>query len=425
MVAISLVSGLSACAEYVGHHRLGAVASTSLSPAPERLTRHIIRKSDMAPKPQQRPSFDGEQVAQHGGASSLSDAADAFSNAASRAPSQADRDFEEASIDPLATPEATSAMRRLPVTPQSDEFLAQAGAAERNPGSRAGIFGTVTDSDELIVNGIRLGPEARGDRDIHVGDVVAIEATETNGMISASSIEEIHALIGPMSDEVPVGAAHELTVMGVPVTLASGGKIIDAKTRAVMDSYALSVGDRLAVSGLWQGDAVIADRIEKLPEDGPDQISGAYRSAATGAFIGPLAIEGRVNPASASEQFARASGRFENGRFIASNMSIGIPKALATPGARLSIEGFLRSGGSSGMLGYRIDGLGLELDSQAAPSVQIAGGRAILIGEAAKDTGAIFMANRGVALPNAFDRRLQILQQIDDGFAPHNADPLR
>lgn len=435
--AISLAGSLSACAQYVGFDIHSGAVATGLAPTPERLTRNVVREPAQAPRPSPRPTLAtgfspkvAQAVQREPEHPSLSAAADVFSDASAAASEVDEIEFEKAAVDTpfdvMTVPEAARTLEPLSVIAPPYSLLAQSGPVGVDKESVAGIYGTVTDSDTFVVNGIRIERSAAEALGIEVGDVVAIEATETNGMISASSIEEIHALIGPMSTDVPVGAAHQLTVMGVPVMLAAGGKIVDSETRSEIDSYSLSIGDRLAVSGLWQGDAVIADRIERVQDQGPDQISGALRHKQAQSFIGPLALKGPVSAGNAPEQFARASGRYEDGRFIALDLALGVPKALAAPGARLSIEGFLRSGGSAGVLGYRIDGLDLELDSNSTPPLQIAGGRAILIGEAAAgDSSPMFKANRGVALPNAFERRLKILDQIDDGFDPNNSAPLR
>lgn len=469
----AMTLSLSACAELVSLRDSSAPAAAGLASSPAGLTRNVVRRASPAPvalaeraapvppepvrvgpidvgpvevgpveggpveegpfetAPIELAQNDLAQTAMENGPVSLSEAADVYSAVAE----MFERDdlsysdaIAETPFDPLAVPEAAAAMKPLVLDAPAPggRTASEAAAADDLPGPRvpAGIYGTVTDAEKLIVNGIQIETAGARPEGLEIGDVVAIEGTEVNGFVNAASIEEIHALIGPMSDDIPLGSAHELTVMGVPVTLSSGTRIVDRDTRNEIDSFSLSVGDRLAVSGLWQDGAVIANRIERLSDSGPDEIAGALRHVDSAAFIGPLAIDGAPAGA-AAEQFARVSGRYDNGRFVARDVAVGVPKALSVPGARLSIEGFLRSTGSSGMLGYRIDGLAMPLDPQATPSVQVAGGRAILIGESGDAAGAVFKAKQGVPLPNAFEHRLEILSTINDGFEPHNASPLR
>lgn len=348
--------------------------------------------------------------------------------------------LDQSRFDPMTVPEASAAMRRVSLeafggdgfetAAKRDARSMNSGASEQQSAGDAGIFGTVTGFGSIYVNGIRIETEAGATRGLEIGDVVAVHATERNGALRAASIEEVHALIGPLTSEIKIGAAHQLEIMGVSVTLAPEASIIDEGTRQAIDPYALVPGDRLAVSGLWQGEAVIANRVELLKDSGRDHVAGVLRRDDEGvARIGPIEVTGEVLADELGDQkgrvFARVYGRFFDARFESESLKVGIPQALAQPGVRLSIEGFLLAGSANGAPSYLIDGLGLTLDPGANPSTQVAGGRAILIGESDVDAPGVFRPRQGVPLPNAFDRRLKILDEIGDGFEPSNGAPLR
>ncbi len=159
------------------------------------------------------------------------------------------------------------------------------GADDRGLGGsgiRAGIIGVVTGFGSLCVNGyevdldetsvVTLEGRPASEADIHLGQLVVIEAGREGGKLRAASVDVRLAAMGPVS---AVGAdGKTLTVLGQTVRLAD-------MTAAAAEKIA--PGDWVAVSGLRDADAVIeGTSVVRLPRAG------------TRAMVAGVVREGRV-----------------------------------------------------------------------------------------------------------------------------------
>ncbi len=135
-------------------------------------------------------------------------------------------------------------------------------------GIRAGIIGVVTGFGSLCVNGyeveldetsvVTLEGQLATEADIHLGQLVVIEADQSEGKLRAARVDVRLAAIGPVST---VGAdGKTLTVLGQTVRLAD---------MAAEAAEKVAPGDWVAVSGLRDADAVIeGTSVVRLPRAG-------------------------------------------------------------------------------------------------------------------------------------------------------------
>jgi hypothetical protein len=203
-------------------------------------------------------------------------------------------------------------------------------AQDRGMGG-TGIIGTVTGFGSICVNGFRVaygtstpvsidGVPVSADI-LARGMTVAATATVQGGTLQASSIEILHALVGPVTAKTATG----LAVMGVAVETAYA---------AGTPAAALAVGDMVAVDGLQRENSII-DATHIIAVAANSQAS--VRGVAMNDTIGGVAImaSGTLPP---SGVWAKAVGTWANGIFQAQQIVAGTELASA---ARLSIEGYL------------------------------------------------------------------------------------
>lgn len=152
--------------------------------------------------------------------------------------------------------------------------LAVAQESEEREGGiiGTGIAGTVTSLGSIYVNGqhIRLDSgmpvedalPAMTAADLRPGHTVAVTARLEGGSWRALHIRQVLPLAGPV-EAVENG---RLTILGSAVE--AGALAGDVQP-----------GDWLAVSGLWQGNRVLASRLDVVSADSPARISGTYLGA--------------------------------------------------------------------------------------------------------------------------------------------------
>ncbi|MCA0200376.1 MAG: DUF5666 domain-containing protein [Proteobacteria bacterium] len=148
-------------------------------------------------------------------------------------------------------------------------------------GIRAGIIGVVTGFGSLCVNGyeveldessvVTLEGHPATEADIHLGQLVVIEADQEDGKLRAASVDVRLAAMGPVSTVSADGKT--LTVLGQTVRLV---EMAEAAEKVVP-------GDWVAVSGLRDANAVIeGTSVVRLPR------AGTY------AMVAGVVREGRV-----------------------------------------------------------------------------------------------------------------------------------
>ncbi|GFE51592.1 hypothetical protein So717_33450 [Roseobacter cerasinus] len=266
-----------------------------------------------------------------------------------------------------------------------------------------GIVGVLTEFGSLIVSGNRVQTDGQtrfsdgfgvmAQSDLRVGDSLTVEAAGPKEALVARRVHVTYPLVGTISGLSQTGG---LTVNGVSVRAPGGWA-------------GLSVGDRVAVSGLWRGQEVIASRIAPT-ERTDDLISGDVAQAFTSIRVGPVRLRGRGIAGLPDGSFASATGQFdpESGRFRVTDLTntrfVGAAGALT----RLSIEGFLAP--TRAAPGYRISGLGHSFERRLDLS-PYAQGRVLFNGGY---TGR-FAAETALVLPAGRSERRRVLRNLAAG----------
>lgn len=291
--------------------------------------------------------------------------------------------------------------------------LAAAGCAPARPtGDRlppveggiggTGIVGVVTSLGSVRIAGLRVGIEgarvedAFGPRDaasLGPGHSLTIEATGAEGDLAATRVRLTPPLIGRVASIDR--ATGRLRVLGVEVTLEPG---LDAS---------VEVGDRVAVSGLWRGDAVVASRLDRLAPEGPSAASGALRLGAGRPAVNGVPLLSGLTATAGEGDFVTVIGdEHEAGlapglapRRVASGRFAGDGGAIR----RLRVEGYLeRALGDPGVV---VSGFGHGFDPLARPAA-LAGIRALFIGR----FDGLFAVDHGVPLPESAAARARLLE---------------
>lgn len=264
-----------------------------------------------------------------------------------------------------------------------------------------GIVGLVTELAALSVAGSRLtvdqnttftdaiGSVSRNE--LALGDSVTVEAFGASGALTARRVNLTYPLVGNVAD---ISASRRsFNVNGATVQMQAGG-------------ISFAEGTRIAVSGLWRGNAVVATRLKKVAP-GLDVIAGDVTRRIAGTQIGPLRVTGQNIGRAADGSFANALGRFDaaNNRFAISSFENARFLGAAGPLKRLAIEGYLEPTGSAP--GFRISGLGHSFARNIDLSA-FASGKTLFSGPY---TG-LFEARRGVKLPENFEAQRRFLNRI-------------
>lgn len=185
-------------------------------------------------------------------------------------------------------------------------------------GMRAGIIGVVTGFGSICVNGYEIEIDENSvvtveghpatPADVHLGQLVVIEAEPEGGQLRAASVDVRLAAMGPVSTISDDGKS--LTLLGQTVRVAGLQGVGPEK---------LQPGDWVAVSGLRRADTVIeGTSVVRLPEAGARaMVAGVVRQGrTTGLEIGALALNAptRTSPAFAAGDAVVVEGRALEGR---------------------------------------------------------------------------------------------------------------
>ncbi|MEM6438743.1 MAG: DUF5666 domain-containing protein [Pseudomonadota bacterium] len=281
------------------------------------------------------------------------------------------------------------------------------GGTGISPDATVGVIGTLTGFGSLRVNGLVLRTDARsavsphGEIALAPGHVVEAAAAETGAGLAARALAAEIALAGPVT-RAP--AREALQVAGVEVRLETG---------APLPPGGAAIGDRVAVSGLWRGEVLVASRVDPAPPGAPDLVSGVARRGGDGALqVGGVALAepGSVQP----ERYAVVSGRWAPGLGLAAE-AVRLDRPILRAGLRrLSAEGYLVRDAAGG---YAVSGLGAELDPGARID-RLSAGRAVFIGRLEGREGGRFRVEHGIPLPEGASSRSFALGRIGDGLAP-------
>ncbi len=220
---------------------------------------------------------------------------------------------------------------------------------------------------------------------LRAGDSLTVEAERlASGTVVARRVELTYPLVGVMTALDP--SERTLTVNGVAVFV---------ETRIT----GFGIGDRVAVSGLWRGDTVVASRISKAP--GPlDLVAG---TVGRGAVSG-VQLSSGATTLGQSGRFATVLGRFDpaKGKMDVQKIVFDRFTGAAGPLKSLSIEGWLEP--TRAAPGFRIAGLGHSF----ARNLNLAPFQDQRVLFSGPYTGR-FAANSALVLPDNPDARRRLL----------------
>ncbi len=230
--------------------------------------------------------------------------------------------------------------------------------ADRGIGG-TGIVGTITGFASILVNGLEVdfdpatpiagsfGPVAT--EDLRVGQVVAIEARQSGGRLSADAIELIHEVSGPITRVDPASGTFE--ILGQTVTRPAGNGLAGAGDLGLQD---LAPGQWVEVSGLRDADgAIVASRIDSRRAGGPVALRGTARDVAADRFrVGGLPVLSRRGlPAFESGRAVLVTGRLSDRGLEPDRLRVEPRTPFGGRLRNLSLEGFVRRTDTAGRLG--------------------------------------------------------------------------
>ena len=296
-------------------------------------------------------------------------------------------------------------------TSKPSDFEIQAAAdhsADREGGiGGTGIFGSITGLGSIHVNGqdieiprglpVRSVLGVKNERDLQVGDVVAVSAEFDDDDLVASGVTLFTPLVGPVTGLEP--GTGLLEVMGTRVVLETDTAMTDGRTNEPVRLDEIQIGQNVVVSGIWRRELVLATRVTRLSGPQIPVMSGQIsRSGAVARIGGTSLIASDIR----ENQFATAFGRFVNGGFVAARIDYNPLGVFRTPVETLVVEGVLSPNPNDP--GYHLSGFGLPLDP-ASPIQRDTESRSLFIGT----YGSGFLINRSAPLPSSTAERREML----------------
>ena len=305
--------------------------------------------------------------------------------------------------------------------PSRERSFAKSDEKEGGIGG-TGIFGTVTAFGSIIVNGqvIDINDDAPSsekrlvgrDLPMSVGSTVIVEATSDGTLWTADRVSLFLPIVGPMTAIDP--DAGIVVVMGTPVVLGDDAALVDRRGYAdgkVIGLSALSPGDRLAVSGIWNGGEVIASRIDRLEDEGPHGLRGLLLKTGETAFVGGTPLDDACCDRLKAPAFFSAVGEFIDGRFNIGRAEVGSAFLFRESVDQLIVEGYLARDPDG--VGFHLSGFGLPAD-QSSPVKARPGVRSLFVGR----YDDAFRIQQSIALPDDRTERIDLLRSLDDLAGP-------
>ena len=305
--------------------------------------------------------------------------------------------------------------------PLRDKVLAGGDETEGGIGG-TGIFGTVTAFGSIIVNGQTIDineaevPSQAGmigrDLPLTVGSTVIVEAQSDADGWTAKSVSLFLPVVGPVSAIDP--AARIVTVMGTSVLHDESTIVVDRRDYVdgkVIDVDDIEPGDRLAVSGLWKGAEVIASRIDRLDDKGPDSLRGLLLKTAEAATVGGTRLDEACCEILAAPSYVQMVGTFTDDRFRVDRVDVGSTLLFSEQIERLIVEAFLARDPDG--QGFHLSGFGIPADQssdvEAKPGV-----RSLFVGT----YDEAFSIQRSIALPGDTPARIGVFETLNDLAQP-------
>ncbi len=268
-----------------------------------------------------------------------------------------------------------------------------------------GIVGTLVGFGSLFVGGHRVQTNAQtrfvnrfgriSEENLRVGESLTVEAARNSeGQLVARRVHVDYPVIGSVTRRSADG--RSLIVAGVEV-------VSDAPLPRI------EIGERVAVSGLWEGKRVRASLLSQAPRT-PDVISGTVDLAGPRAFVGGMRVLrgglGRAGPGG----YASVVGQFDAGEraFIARDVELARFTGAAGALNQLSIEGWLEPADDAP--GLRVAGLGHSFSR----GLRLSGlrGRWLLM-QGSYD--GLFRVETAQRLPSSQSGRARALRDLGDG----------
>ncbi len=231
-----------------------------------------------------------------------------------------------------------------------------------------------------------------------IGNSLTVEAEASETGLSARRVHVTHPVIG-IVEEVLLGGI-EARVAGVRVLREPGAV------------GGFEKGQTVAISGIWQGPAVVASRVDPIEPRAQTVIAGQVgRDGKTGklSVAGHVLGLGNISfPRFGT--FATVLGTPGPDRFDVETLRPGRFNGAAGPITSLSVEGFLETVETAPFLA--VSGLGHSFDESAKPD-EFREGRGLFQG---RYTGT-FAVERGISLPEQLEERRALMQRILAGEA--------
>lgn len=211
-----------------------------------------------------------------------------------------------------------------------------------------GIVGTITELGSIVVNGVRVtfGEDFQAETPFGLrpasalvpGETVVVEAEGEGQTALATRIATYLPVIGPISRN----DAGTWQIMGTEIVM----------DQATMDGQP---GEWVAVNGLWQGNRLIATRVDIVPPQQHATIIGTYwGNDDVGFTVGQTKVRNvEISHAQIGDVITVQGVPEENG-IKAQTVSIGL---FSGPVDTLLVEGFLSAPDASGV--YTVHGAGV------------------------------------------------------------------
>ena len=156
--------------------------------------------------------------------------------------------------------------------PSGDSGIGGSGRGDDSGIGGTGIYGVITDAEQLCVNGLRVhfdehvpitvnGRAARDD-ELALGQVVWVTGDSIEGRLQAGAISVVSAVVGPIAE---VSAeARRIEILREVVWVPPHAHVIDFGGRRLDSLEDLAPGEVLDVFGLRRADGlIVASRVER------------------------------------------------------------------------------------------------------------------------------------------------------------------
>ena len=286
----------------------------------------------------------------------------------------------------------------------------------------AATVGTVHKFGSVYINGVRVVFPAGGsvrspsgslaESEIDLGETIEIIGElQADGTVLPTDAMFRFPLVGRVDRVDPTGTS--LTVLGARVLVEPGARLVGGDSRTAR----IVAGDYVQVSGLPRGDAIVASRIEKMPNPVRSSVMGRVEKGPRPGVISinGVAVDYGSGVPPQTGWTVRVSGVATDGRLIPYETIRSLLETVTAPVGDISVEGYLET--RAAPTGSGIGGFGADFDS-GSKVVSLAGERALFIGALEGNT---FKARHGLVLPDGFDSRRQRLDVVRNGYAPAGA----